>query len=59
MTQLDGLLDAIVGDPPAEDRRLVLADWLGEHDDALGAEMQQHAPEGLVLVAGRGVQGWT
>src|ERR1700719_2402823 len=36
---LDGLLDAIVADPQAEDRWLVLADYLEEHDDPRRAEL--------------------
>jgi uncharacterized protein (TIGR02996 family) len=39
MTQLDGLLQAIVDDPEAEDRWLILADWLDDHDDPLRAEL--------------------
>jgi len=33
MNTRDGLLEAIVEEPQAEDRWLVLADWLEEHDD--------------------------
>jgi formylglycine-generating enzyme len=36
---LDSLLQAIVDDPLAEDRWLVLADWLEEHDDPRRAEL--------------------
>src|SRR3954453_17340709 len=39
MILLDGLLDAIVADPLAEDRFLVLADWLEENDDPRRAEL--------------------
>jgi uncharacterized protein (TIGR02996 family) len=39
MTALDGLLQGIVQDPQAEDRWLVLADWLEEHDDPRRAEL--------------------
>src|SRR4051794_17771474 len=36
---LDALLRWIVADPQAEDRYLVLADWLEEHDDPRRAEL--------------------
>src|SRR5436309_1085636 len=36
---LEHLLRAIVADPQAEDRWLVLADWLEEHDDPRRAEL--------------------
>src|SRR5437764_6720420 len=36
---LEDLLRAIVADPQAEDRYLVLADWLEEHDDPRRAEL--------------------
>src|SRR3954447_5609034 len=36
---LNDLLRAVVGDPLAEDRWLVLADWLDEHDDPRRAEL--------------------
>src|SRR5437763_11633353 len=36
---LDSLLRAIVADPQADDRWLVLADWLEEHDDPRRAEL--------------------
>src|SRR5881397_2332309 len=36
---LEDLLRAIVTDPQAEDRYLVLADWLEEHDDPRRAEL--------------------
>src|SRR4051812_388745 len=36
---LNALLRAIVADPQAEDRYLVLADWLEEHDDPRRAEL--------------------
>src|SRR5436309_1599348 len=36
---LEDLLRAIVADPQAEDRWLVLADWLEEHDDSRRAEL--------------------
>src|SRR3954464_5173156 len=36
---LDHLLQAIVDDPLADDRLLVLADWLEEHDDPRRAEL--------------------
>jgi uncharacterized protein (TIGR02996 family) len=36
---LEYLLRAIVADPQAEDRYLVLADWLEEHDDPRRAEL--------------------
>src|SRR4051794_41243964 len=36
---LDALLRWIVADPQAEDRYLVLADWLDEHDDPRRAEL--------------------
>src|SRR3954469_21936832 len=39
MNALEGLLHAIVADPQAEDRYLVLADWLEEHDDPRRAEL--------------------
>jgi uncharacterized protein (TIGR02996 family) len=39
MTTLDALLHAIVADPQNEDRWLVLADWLEEHDDVRRAEL--------------------
>jgi uncharacterized protein (TIGR02996 family) len=39
MSTLQGLLNAIVADAQNEDRYLVLADWLEEHDDARRAEL--------------------
>jgi uncharacterized protein (TIGR02996 family) len=39
MSVLDELLQGIVDDPQAEDRWLVLADWLEEHDDPRRAEL--------------------
>src|SRR5438270_10007265 len=36
---LEDLLRAIVAEPQAEDRYLVLADWLEEHDDPRRAEL--------------------
>src|SRR5436853_7913320 len=36
---LEDLLRGIVADPQAEDRWLVLADWLEEHDDPRRAEL--------------------
>src|ERR1700758_2065903 len=36
---LEDLLLGIVADPQAEDRYLVLADWLEEHDDPRRAEL--------------------
>src|SRR3954447_23739089 len=36
---LNDLLRAVVGDPQAEDRWLVLADWLEEQDDPRRAEL--------------------
>src|SRR4051794_38333878 len=36
---LKDLLRAIVAEPQAEDRYLVLADWLEEHDDPRRAEL--------------------
>jgi uncharacterized protein (TIGR02996 family) len=39
MTVLQGLLDAIVADPLANDLYLVLADWLEEHDDPRRSEL--------------------
>jgi len=39
MNALDGLLQGIVDDPLAEDRWLILADWLEEHDDPRKAEL--------------------
>jgi uncharacterized protein (TIGR02996 family) len=39
MTQLDGLLQAIVEEPAAPERWLILADWLEEHDDPRRAEL--------------------
>jgi uncharacterized protein (TIGR02996 family) len=39
MTDLGGLLDAIVSEPMAEDRWSVLADWLEEQDDPRQAEL--------------------
>ena len=39
MNDLDGLLETIVNDPLAEDRWLVLADWLEENDDPRRAEL--------------------
>jgi uncharacterized protein (TIGR02996 family) len=39
MSELEGLLDAIVADPQAEDRWSVLADFLEEHDDPRRAEL--------------------
>lgn len=39
MTSLDGLLQAIVSNPQAEDRWLILADFLEEHDDPRRAEL--------------------
>src|SRR4051812_13565487 len=39
LTMLNDLLRAIVADPQAEDRWLVLADWLEEHDDPRRAEL--------------------
>src|SRR5947209_6984740 len=39
LTMLEDLLRAIVADPQAEDRYLVLADWLEEHDDPRRAEL--------------------
>src|SRR5919199_6122801 len=36
---LEHLLRAVVADPQAEDRYLVLADWLEEHDDPRRAEL--------------------
>jgi uncharacterized protein (TIGR02996 family) len=39
MSELEGLLDAVVADPQAEDRWSVLADCLEEHDDPRRAEL--------------------
>src|SRR5688572_2601343 len=39
MNVLEGLLEAVVGDPLAEDRWSVVADWLEEHDDPRRAEL--------------------
>src|SRR5947209_9383527 len=39
MTMLEDLLRGIVADPQAEDRYLVLADWLDEYDDPRRAEL--------------------
>src|SRR5437660_224334 len=39
LTVLEDLLQAVVADPQAEDRYLVLADWLEEHDDPRRAEL--------------------
>jgi uncharacterized protein (TIGR02996 family) len=39
MSELEGLLDAVVADPQAEDRYQVVADWLEEHDDPQRAEL--------------------
>src|SRR3954466_10218761 len=39
MSELELLLEAIVKDPLSEDRWLVLADWLEEHDDPRRAEL--------------------
>src|SRR5947209_20369210 len=39
MAMIEDLLRGIVADPQAEDRWLVLADWLEEHDDPRRAEL--------------------
>jgi uncharacterized protein (TIGR02996 family) len=39
MDTLEGLLQGIVAEPAAEDRWLVVADWLEEHDDPRRAEL--------------------
>jgi uncharacterized protein (TIGR02996 family) len=39
MTALDGLLQAIVAEPQAEARWLILSDWLEENDDPRRAEL--------------------
>src|SRR2546425_962140 len=39
MSVLESLLDGVVAEPLAEDRWLVLADWLEEHDDPRRAEL--------------------
>ena len=39
MSDLEGLLEAIVRDPLSDDRWLVLSDWLEEHDDPRRAEL--------------------
>jgi uncharacterized protein (TIGR02996 family) len=36
---LEALLNAVVAESQAEDRWLVLANWLDEHDDPLRAEL--------------------
>lgn len=45
MTVLNRLLETIVEDPQGEDRWLVLADWLDDHDDPRRAELLRlHRP---------------
>jgi uncharacterized protein (TIGR02996 family) len=39
MNDLEGLLEGVVEEPLVEDRWLVLADWLEEHDDPQRAEL--------------------
>src|SRR4051794_38802668 len=39
MSDLEGLLEAVVEEPLAEGSWLVLADWLEEHDDPRRAEL--------------------